>query len=199
MSRIRILMSKRGLAAFIPHVELPPLISRSARRAGLKLLQTEGFSPHPRISLGPALPVGVPALEEPAEIWVEEWREDSLRNLNLCLPGGIVFHRAKEVDGPALSRLCKAGEYRVYFRSVHPDAAEMRSALYACLGTEEHLCAMDELEDSVRVVLAQPDCFGPGLFIKAFKAAGLVEGWRDLLVIRTAVGLWDLGSVKPLV
>ncbi|MDD4837021.1 MAG: TIGR03936 family radical SAM-associated protein, partial [Dethiosulfovibrio sp.] len=69
MARVRILFSKRGPFCFIRHVDLPQIFSRSARRADLEIEQTEGFSPHPKISLGPALPVGVVACAEPGEIW----------------------------------------------------------------------------------------------------------------------------------
>lgn len=199
MSRVRFLYAKRGLSAFIPHVELPPLLARSARRAGLSLLLTEGFSPHPKISLGPALPVGVPALAEPAEIWVGNWEERSLEDWQRGMPPGFSLLCASIVEGPTLSRLCKAGEYRVYFRNPFPGEGPLRLAVESALQEPEILCAMDFDGDSARIVLAQPDRFGPGFLVKAFRASGLVEGWKDLLILRTTVGGWEMNTVKSLV
>ncbi|WP_345907362.1 TIGR03936 family radical SAM-associated protein [Sphaerochaeta sp. UBA5849] len=199
MSRIRFLFSKRGLAAFVPHVEMPPLIARSARRAGMEILQTEGFSPHPKISLGPALPVGVPALAEPAEIWVGNWGEAMLDAWQRSMPRGFEILRAGPVEGPPLSRLCKAGEYRIFFRGLPPSIDELTRAIEPFLQEEKVLHVLEMEEDSARVVLAQPDRFGPGLFVKALRAAGLVEGWGDLLILRTVVGAWEESIVKPLV
>ena len=199
MSRIRFLFSKRGLAAFVPHVEMPPLIARSARRAGMEILQTEGFSPHPKISLGPALPVGVPALAEPAEIWVGNWGEGMLEAWQESMPRGFGILRAEPVEGALLSRLCRVGEYRIFFRGLTPGIDEMTRAIEPFLHEEKVLHVLEMEGDSTRVVLAQPDRFGPGLFVKALRAAGLVEGWQDLLILRTAVGAWEENIVKPLV
>lgn len=199
MSRVRFLFSKRGLSAFVPHVELPPLLARSARRAGLSLFMTEGFSPHPKISLGPALPVGVPALAEPAEIWIENWEGTALENWQRKMPPGFTLLRASVVNGPQLSRLCKVGEYRVFFRNSFPGEVSLRGALEAVLQEPEILCAMETEEESARIVLAQPDRFGPGFLVKAFRAAGFVEGWKDLFILRTMVGGWEGNSVTPLV
>lgn len=199
MSRIRFLFSKRGLAAFVPHVEMPPLLARSARRAGLEILQTEGFSPHPRISLGPALPVGVPALAEPAEIWVNNWCETMLEAWQGSLPKGFQILRAEVVEGPLLSRLCKVGEYRIFFRGLPLGVAEMTRALEPSFQEEHVLHVLEREGESARVILAQPDRFGPGLFVRAFRTAGLLGGWQDLLLVRTAVGLWEENIVKPLV
>jgi len=55
---VRILYEKLGPVCFVPHVEMPTLFSRSMRRAGIRQTFTEGMSPHPKISLGPPLPVG---------------------------------------------------------------------------------------------------------------------------------------------
>lgn len=199
MSRVRFLYAKRGLSAFVPHVELPPLFARSARRAGLPVLLTEGFSPHPKISLGPALPVGVPALAEPAEIWVGNWGERALEDWQKGMPPGFTLLRASIVEGPSLSRLCKAAEYRVFFRSAFPGEGALRLAVESALQEPEILYAMDFDGESARIVLAQPDRFGPGFLVKAFRASDLVEGWKDLLILRTAIGGWDLNTVKSLV
>jgi radical SAM family uncharacterized protein len=63
-STYRIRFAKIGRAAFLGHLDLIRLLSRSFRRADLPLAVTRGFSPKPRISFGPALGLGVPSLGE---------------------------------------------------------------------------------------------------------------------------------------
>jgi hypothetical protein len=70
--RIRLIYEKRGGACFVPHVALASLFTRAARRAGVKLCSTDGFSPHAKISFGPELPAGVVALGEPVDLWVKD-------------------------------------------------------------------------------------------------------------------------------
>ncbi len=56
--------SKTGELKYLSHLELSRLIERALRRANIPFSYTEGFHPTPRISFGPALPVGVEGLRE---------------------------------------------------------------------------------------------------------------------------------------
>jgi radical SAM family uncharacterized protein/radical SAM-linked protein len=67
----RIRFAKVGRAAFLGHLDLVRLLSRSFRRADLPLAMTRGFSPKPRISFGPALGLGVPSLGELMDVDLE--------------------------------------------------------------------------------------------------------------------------------
>ncbi len=64
INRYRILYEKRGAARFITHLETIGIIQRAIRRTGLPLSYTRGFHPHPRLSMGPSLPVGFEGLGE---------------------------------------------------------------------------------------------------------------------------------------
>jgi radical SAM family uncharacterized protein/radical SAM-linked protein len=70
-STYRIRFAKIGRAAFLGHLDLVRLLSRSFRRADLPLAVTRGFSPKPRISFGPALGLGVPSLGELMDVDLE--------------------------------------------------------------------------------------------------------------------------------
>ncbi len=67
----RLRFAKVGRAAFLGHLDLVRLLSRSFRRADLPLAMTRGFSPKPRISFGPALGLGVPSLGELMDVDLE--------------------------------------------------------------------------------------------------------------------------------
>ncbi|MBA3453153.1 MAG: DUF2344 domain-containing protein, partial [Deltaproteobacteria bacterium] len=67
----RIRFAKIGRAAFLGHLDLVRLLSRSFRRADLPLAVSRGFSPKPRISFGPALGLGIPSLGELMDVDLE--------------------------------------------------------------------------------------------------------------------------------
>jgi radical SAM family uncharacterized protein len=56
--RYRFVFSKRGDARWLSHRQLMDALERMIRAAQLPVRYTEGFNPHIRLSMGPALPVG---------------------------------------------------------------------------------------------------------------------------------------------
>lgn len=64
----RVTYSKEGLIKFISHLDLTRVWQRAFRRAGLPVRMSQGFSPHPLISFGPPLPVGVGGLNEVLDV-----------------------------------------------------------------------------------------------------------------------------------
>ena len=59
MDKYRLLFSKTGRAVYISHLDLMRTLTRAFLRAECRLKYSEGFNPHPQISI--ALPVSVPA------------------------------------------------------------------------------------------------------------------------------------------
>jgi len=57
--RWRILYSREEELKFLSHLDMMRLWERALRRAGIPLEYSQGFSPHPRISIAAPLPVGV--------------------------------------------------------------------------------------------------------------------------------------------
>lgn len=57
--RYRIFYSKTGLLRFISHLDWMRMLFRLISKAPLETVFTQGFSPHPRVSLCPPLPLGV--------------------------------------------------------------------------------------------------------------------------------------------
>lgn len=55
----RILFEKTGNAVWISHLDLMRLFQRAFKRAGLPLKHTQGFNPHPSVSIALPLSVGV--------------------------------------------------------------------------------------------------------------------------------------------
>jgi len=89
--RILLRFSKKGEARFLSHHDLMRLFERALRRAALPLRMTQGFNPHPKLSLPLALPLGVEADEEALEVDFEHpvTPADVLERLGAQLPKGI--------------------------------------------------------------------------------------------------------------
>lgn len=181
-------------------MDLPVVFSRAARRAGLVQEFTQGFSPHPRMSLASPLAIGVEGLAEPAEFWFDEWNEQSMNRWNEKLPEGLKILKWAEADGPALAKLADTAVYRIsgagkvlpeQAKEVLSASAEELNALRSC-----------EYKDGVITLTAgDPEHFGAGRFVKALSAAGVVEGWEELSITRLLSGQWQAESktVRPLI
>ncbi len=182
------------------HLDLPVLFSRAARRAGLSQEFTQGFSPHPHISLGPALAAGVEGVQEPADFWFNEWDDSCAGRWNDKLSEGIQVLKYAEVDGPSLSKLATAAIYRISgvdfeFGSDALDTLqkeiERTGILYGAY--------VDQ--GSAVLTIGDLEHCGAGNLVRSLKEEGICEGWKDLCLVREYVGTWDAGTgtILPLI
>lgn len=188
--RIRIHFSKKGLACFISHTDLPMLFGRAARRAGLSPEQTQGFSPHPRLALCPPLPVGVIGLKEPADFWFLDWDDTSFKRWRSFLPQGIDILDARSVDGVSLNKLCSAAAYQLEpIGSANPD--DIAAVLRTSLSAQDALLSITLSGKEIHVASCDLERCGPSFMVKSLVASGVISGWDELAIARLAVGQWD--------
>jgi len=64
LSKQRIRYAKTGKAKYISHLDLTATMQRAFLRAGIKLKYSEGFNPHPYMSVALPLPVGCESICE---------------------------------------------------------------------------------------------------------------------------------------
>lgn len=83
---------------FISHLDLMRLFMRAMRRAELPVKLTQGFNPHPRLSVKRALKLGAESEHEEASVVLERRvdSEDFKKRLQRQLPEGI---EVKDVKG----------------------------------------------------------------------------------------------------
>jgi radical SAM-linked protein len=95
--RLNIVFSKKGLMRFISHLDMARLFQRAARRAGLPLTMTEGFSPRPKMSFKRALKLGIESDKEEVSFYINGWMnpEEFKRRLQAELPEGIGISSVK--------------------------------------------------------------------------------------------------------
>ena len=82
---------------YISHLDLMRLFMRALRRAELPIKMTEGFSPHPKISIKRALKLGVESDNEEATIVLNNFitLEEFKEKLQKQLPQGIEIGNVK--------------------------------------------------------------------------------------------------------
>jgi hypothetical protein len=89
---------KTRLLKFLSHLDLVRVWRLLLRRAGLRVAYSEGLSPRLRLSLGPALPLGIEGLAEVMEFWLSgPMPDDLLQTLEKHSPCGIEILRVKQV------------------------------------------------------------------------------------------------------
>ena len=112
---IRVKYKKEDEMIFISHLDLQRLLQRAFRRAKINLSYSQGFNPHPKMSYGNALALGVESQGEYVDIEIEDDIEvkEFLERINEQLPDGIKFVKGQEIDPktPSLSSIIVYGEY----------------------------------------------------------------------------------------
>ena len=73
MQRLRIRFCRGEEIKFISHLDIMRLWQRALNRAGMPLAYSEGFNPHPRMSLAAPLALGVTSEAEFMDIVLAEW------------------------------------------------------------------------------------------------------------------------------
>ena len=98
MYKVSFGFTKTGMMKYISHLDLMRLFMRAMRRAELPLKLSEGFSPHPKLSLKRALKLGLESDNEEAGIVLRlpVSPEEFKTKLQLQLPEGI---KIKDASG----------------------------------------------------------------------------------------------------
>jgi len=139
MQRLRIRLSRGQEIKFISHLDMMRLWERALRRAEIPLAYSEGFSPHPRISLAVPLPVGVTSEAELMDVSVAKWVSPHwfTSAVSQQLPRGIEILGVYQIalGMPSLQSQVRYAEYRAEVETEKgPEAIE--SAISALLSVE---------------------------------------------------------------
>ena len=72
MKCLRVRYSKLGKIRFVGHRDVARIWERALRKAEIPVLYSQGFSPHPRLSFGLALPTGFESEAEYVDIYLDD-------------------------------------------------------------------------------------------------------------------------------
>ncbi|MFH1486010.1 MAG: TIGR03936 family radical SAM-associated protein [Chloroflexota bacterium] len=136
LQRLRLTFGRGEEVKYISHLDMMRLWERTLRRAALPVAYSQGFNPHPRISLAAPLAVGVTSEAELADIFLERrvTPYSFLRSASVQLPRGVSLSTVEEVglSWPSLQSVVCYGEYRVRVK-VDRGRSEVESAVHALL------------------------------------------------------------------
>jgi len=140
MQRIRIRFSRGEELKFISHLDIMRLWQRALHRADIPLAYTEGFSPHPRISLAAPLAVGVTSQSELMDVFCSKWvsPHSFTAAVSQQLPPGIAMlqvHMAAPTM-PSLQSQVSQAEYEVEAET-DKNQTEVKAALDYLLSLEQ--------------------------------------------------------------
>ena len=126
MRKMRVKYNKLGRGAYISHLDTMRTLQRVIARAGIPVKHSEGFNPHPYISIALPLSLGYTSECEFMDIVVlsDMPAEDICRSLNEVMPEGLEVTCAYE-DGRKVGEI-GASKYVIiweYDRGI-PDGAE---------------------------------------------------------------------------
>lgn len=132
----RLLFSKTGRARYISHLDLMRTFQRAFSRAKIPIKHTEGFNPHPFVSIALPLSVGYSSQCEILEFGLLEGtsHEEVSARLTAVMPEGIVVHQCWPVE-----RKLKELRYINYIMTFeYPDGRPQKSetAMRELLGRE---------------------------------------------------------------
>lgn len=164
-ARLRLRLAKQGAARFLGHREFMQAVLRTLRRAGWPLAYSEGFHPKPRVSFGPACPLGVASQAEWIDVRLEGQADPDglIERLRAELGDGLTLleARALEPTEPGIMPALRSLRYRIALpASMDPDAAEL-----ACAGllAREHWLVSRQVKGRTRRVDLRPSLAGLGL------------------------------------
>ena len=127
---VRVRYGKLERLRALSHLETMAALIRAVRRAGLPVAYSQGFHPKPRLSFGPALPVGVESTCEYVDLELVGNCDPRKvgEALKAQLPDGLALLEARAVDprSPSLNESVRAVHYRVEFREGWSDEALRR-------------------------------------------------------------------------
>jgi len=91
MDKLRMRFEKTGRAIYISHLDLMHTLQRAFSRAGYRIKYSEGYNPHPVISIALPLSVGTASICELMDfrLIAEEEEKTIAERLNRVLPEGI--------------------------------------------------------------------------------------------------------------
>lgn len=133
--RLRIKFAKTDPMRFTSHLDVYRAWERTFRRAGLKLVFSQGYNPHPKIQIAAALPLGFTSQAEIIDVWLNEKRslEQIQDELIKKIPPGIRIIDIQQTDEEetALQNRVISAEYLIELIEFPTDLEERIDALLA--------------------------------------------------------------------
>jgi radical SAM family uncharacterized protein/radical SAM-linked protein len=139
--RMRFRFTKGEDVRLLSHLELQNAMVRTMRRADVPVSFSQGYSPHMKLALGDALPVGMSSEGEYGDVRLRAAIDPSafVERVNAACPAGVHVTAATkvEVNSPSLTSKVEAASYRVRLGRLGITADEARAEVEEFLSRDE--------------------------------------------------------------
>jgi radical SAM-linked protein len=188
MQRLRLRFSRGEEIKYISHLDLLRLWQRALNRAEIPLAYSEGFSPHPRMSLAAPLALGVTGEAELMDIFLARWSSPHTFTaaMGRQLPPGIKIEQVFNIalTMPSLQSQVRFAEYKVGIET-EKEQAEIEASINAMLDKEsipwQHVWLADWRKGYVNIMMRlRSDSSGSGRPEQVAAALGF-EKYPDLI------------------
>ena len=152
-TRFRMKYTKKGPIRFIGHLDLVRIFDRVMRRAGIPVAYSQGFHPHPKISFGPPLPLGMRSAAEYVDFSLSAPFQDIGKTLAKSLMSGMEVISVRPISEKAesLTKIITQAEYRVSC-TMNEKAAENIGHLLE----RDHILIKRETKNGIKEVDIRP-------------------------------------------
>ncbi len=135
--KLKARLNKGPQVKFISHLDLMKTIEKALRRAQIPIAFSQGFNPHPKLSLASALAVGVTSEAEYLEMELaqEVPVREVMERLNRVLPPGLeltAIGLAEEKEKPLMATV-NAASYELQLRVPDVECGRLSSSLESFL------------------------------------------------------------------
>ncbi len=139
MQRLRIKFGRGEELKFISHLDITRLWQRALTRAGIALAYSEGFSPHPRMSLAAPMALGITSEAELMDVVLARWisPHSFITAVGQQLPPGVEILQVYQMAliMPSLQSLVRYAEYTLELET-QKGQEEIGSAITSLLSLE---------------------------------------------------------------
>lgn len=136
--KIRMKFAKYGRMAYIGHLDVMRYFQKALRRAGVDLVFTQGFSPHPVLSFAAPLGVGIESEGEYAdlEVGASGSTDEMVRRMNAVMVPGIEVLDWRRLPDSAPNAMASvaAADYCLLFCDPQAAAEKLREYFPECSG-----------------------------------------------------------------
>ena len=139
MQRLRVTFSRGNSLKFISHLDMMRLWQRALRRADIPLAYSQGFSPHPRLSLAAPLAIGVTSSAELMDVFLQRRVSPHffLNTVSPQLPPGIDISEVVEIGSglPSLQSQVLYADYEVCMET-DKEPSEIEDSMHSLLAMD---------------------------------------------------------------
>ena len=157
MVKYRFKFSKEGDAKYVSQLDLVRLFTRVFKRADIALTYSQGFNPHPKMSIGLPLGIGITSNCEFLDAELEEKGDPMsiLKALNAVMPIGIRFLAMQEIcEFSPKVRDAKSAHYKVTLEGTLPSQEEINEFLAL-----KEINVMKKTKSGEKLTDIRPDIF----------------------------------------